>query len=298
MDKNKDMLSGVLTPMATPFRDDVILFDGIVKNVEKMNETGLKGYFVLGTNGEYKSLSVEERADVLKTVVKHRSSDKVIMAGTGMESTKETIEMTLKAADIGADLVSLLMPHFFAKKIDDDVLTSYIIDVADSSPIPVVLYNNPSVAAGILISTNVIKRVSSHPNVIGLKDSSKGNFKSYIEASEEGFYVMAGSANFFLDVLMSGGTGGVLSLANVFPDTCVKLYNTFKNGRLDEAKKLNEELVSLNREVSGKYSVAGVKAAMDFAGFVGGVPRRPIKALAESEKESLKRVLIKKGFIK
>jgi len=294
----EEKLSGVFAPMATPFKEDRILFDGLIKNVEKMNKSGLRGYFVLGTNGEYKSLSVAERIEVLKIVADHRSPDKVLMAGTGMESTKETIDVTLKAAEIGADMVSLLMPHFFAKRMDDDVLTDYVLDVAEASPVPVVLYNNPSVAAGVTISPEVIKRVSGHTNIIGLKDSSKGNFKRYIEAAEEGFYVMAGSANFFLDVLIAGGYGGVLSLANVFPDACAKLYKIFKDGKLEEAKKLNDKLVSLNKEVSGSYGVAGVKAAMDLAGFTGGDPRRPIKALTESQKDDLKKKLVEKGFIK
>ncbi len=297
MEEMKEKLSGVFAPIATPFKEDNILFDGLIQNVEKMNKSGLRGYFVLGTNGEYKSLSVAERIEVLKTVAQHRSPDKVFMAGTGMESTKETIEVTLQAAETGADMVSVLKQHFYRKKMDDDVLTGYILDVAEASPVPVVLYNNPSVAAGVTISPEVIQRVSGHTNVIGLKDSSKGNFTRYIEAAEEGFYVMAGSANFFLDVLIAGGSGGVLSLANVFPDACAKLYQIFKDGKLEEAKKLNDELVSLNKEVSGSYGVAGVKAAMELAGFTGGDPRRPIKALTESQKDDLRKRLVEKGVI-
>lgn len=101
MEGIKEKLSGVFAPMVTPFKEDKILFDGLIKNVDKMNRSGLRGYFVLGTNGEYKSLSVIERIEVLKTVAKHRAHDKVLMAGTGMESTKETIDMTLKAAERG-----------------------------------------------------------------------------------------------------------------------------------------------------------------------------------------------------
>ena len=134
--------------MVTPFKNDRVMFHGLIANVEKMNETGLSGYFVLGTNGEYKSLSVDERFQVLRTVVKYRAKDKGVMAGTGFESTKETIDMVLRAADEGADMASLLMPHFFAKKMTPEVLAGYITDVADASPIPVVLYNNPSVAVG------------------------------------------------------------------------------------------------------------------------------------------------------
>jgi len=297
-DNIRDKLSGVFPPMVTPFKNDEIQYDAIIENVEKMNKTGLRGYFVLGTNGEYKALTTEERNRVLKTVVASASKDKIIMAGTGAESTKETIELSIKAAEIGANMVSLLMPHFFAKKMDDRALATYILDVAEESPVPVLIYNNPSVAAGVLVSEEVIKRVSGHPNVVGMKDSSKGNFKKYLKAASPDFYVLAGSANFFLDLLIEGGIGGVISLANVFPDECVRLYQLFVENKIDEAKKLSDRLIALNKEVSGTYGVAGVKAAMDIVGFRGGDPRRPLFPLTDDEKKELAKKLRESGFWK
>lgn len=294
----REKLAGVFTPMVTPFRNDEILYDGIIANVEKMNRTGLRGYFVLGTNGEFKSISVEERLKVLKTVVDHAAPDKVIMAGTAAESTKETIEITKEAAKIGAQSVSLLMPNFFRKYMDDDALTEYITKVADASPVPVLLYNNPSVAADVLISPEVIRRVAAHPNVVGMKDSSKGNYKKYLEAAKgQDFYVLAGSAGFFFDLLMEGGVGGVLSLANVFPEECVKLYEAFKAGKMEEAKALNTRLVELNKKVSGFGGVAAVKHAMNLAGYTGGDPRHPLRPLNAEQKATLAENLKAMGFI-
>jgi len=298
MKKSKEMLAGVFSPMCTPFKEDKVFLEGVASNIQKMNQTGLRGYFVLGTNGEFKSLTTSEGVQVLKTVLAHRSADKVVMAGTAAESTYETIELTLKAADLGVDSVSLLMPHFFAKRMDDDVLVSFITDVAEASPVPVVLYNNPSVAAGVTIGWEVIRRVADHPNVIGIKDSSKTAYKDTLKAESDTFSVMAGSAGYFLDLLTCGGTGGVLSLANVFPDACAKLYQTFKNGRMAEAEQQSKELVNLNKQVSGTYGVAGVKAAMDLAGFFGGNPRKPIKGLTEAQRGDLKKALVDTGFLK
>jgi 4-hydroxy-2-oxoglutarate aldolase len=292
----KKELSGVFAPMVTPFRDDRVWFEGLIDNVGKMNDTGLTGYFVLGTNGEYKSLSVAERFEVLRTVVKHRAKDKVVMAGMGFESTKETIEMTLRAAEEGADMVSLLMPHFFAKKMTPEALAGYITAVADASPAPVVLYNNPSVAAGVTIRADLIDLVKDHPNVIGIKDSSSETYRSNLEAAGEKMCVLAGSAGYFLDLLKLGGTGGVLSLANVFPDACARLYTLFREGKAQEAEALNGSLVGLNKEVSGSFGVAGVKAAMDLCGFCGGVPRRPLPPLTGEQMETLKRSLGKSSF--
>jgi len=296
MTGKKMELSGVLTPMVTPFKNDRVLFHGLITNVEKMNQTGLAGYFVLGTNGEYKSLSVEERFEVLRTVVKYRAKDKVIMAGMGFESTKETIDMTLRAADEGADMASLLMPHFFAKKMSPEVLAGYITDVADASPIPVLLYNNPSVAAAVTIKADLIERVKDHPNVIGLKDSSTETYRQNLEAAKGKMCVLAGSANYFLDLLRLGGTGGVLSLANVFPDACARLYALFKEGKTQEAEELNTALVGLNKEVSGPFGVAGVKAAMDLYGFCGGVPRKPLLPLTAEQLQTLKASLSQSRF--
>ncbi|MEW6332991.1 MAG: dihydrodipicolinate synthase family protein, partial [Thermodesulfobacteriota bacterium] len=268
----------------------------LAANVEQMNGTALAGYFVLGTNGEYKALSVAERFAVLRTVVQNRARDKVVMAGMGFESTQETIAMTLRAADEGADMVSLLMPHFFAKKMTPDVLAGYVTDVADASPLPVLLYNNPSVAAGVTIRTDLIDLVKDHPNVIGIKDSSSETYRQNLEAAKGRLCVLAGTANYFLDLLKSGGTGGVLSLANVFPDACAKLYALFKAGKTQEAEALNASLIELNHKVSGSFGVAGVKAAMDLAGFCGGVPRKPLLPLAGGQLEELKQSLAKSHF--
>ncbi|HHW13298.1 MAG TPA: dihydrodipicolinate synthase family protein [Firmicutes bacterium] len=294
----REQLSGVFTPMVTPFKNDEILYDGIVENVKKMNRTGLRGYFVLGTNGEFRSLSVEERLKVLKTVVDNAAPDKIVMAGTSAESTKETIDITKEAAKIGAKSVSLLMPHFFRKHLDDDAYTDYIIKVADASPVPVLLYNNPSVAADVLISPEVIRRVAEHPNVVGMKDSSRGNYQKYLEAAEgKDFYLLAGSAGFFLDLLKAGGVGGVLSLANVFPDACAKLYEAYKAGNMEEAEQLNAKLVELNKKVSGFGGVAAVKSAMNLAGYTGGDPRHPLRPLTAEQKADLEANIKALGFI-
>lgn len=287
----KRIIEGVFIPMVTPFVNDRIMYYGIAANVEKANPTGLAGYFVLGTNGEYKSLSVEERFMVLKTVIAHSHKDKVVMAGMGFESTYETIENIQRAADLGLDAVSLLMPHFFAKKMTPAVQASYILEVADASPVPVLLYNNPSVASGVVIGPETIKLVKDHPNVTGIKDSSKETYKDNLIAAQGSMCVLAGSANYFLDLLAAGGTGGVLSLANVYPEACAKLYKLYKAGRTKEAEELNTILVQLNKEVSGTYGVAGVKVAMDLCDYHGGEVRRPMPGLTGEQKETLAKLV-------
>lgn len=266
-------------------------------NIEKLNNSRLRGYLVLGTNGEFRSLSTPESIDILKTVVKAGSPEKVIMAGTGAESTSVSIELCHQAAEAGAHYGSLITPFFFAKKMSDSALIRHFIQVAEGSPIPVLLYNNPGVT-GITMSTAVIKEVSSHPKILGMKDSSPGNLSAYILNAQPGFYLLAGSANFFFTGLLMGAVGGVLSLADAFPEPCCKLYDLGVSGKLEEGRELQFYLMKINQMVSGKYGVAGVKAAVDFAGFYGGPTRAPLTPLTSDEKKKLREGLIASGFLK
>ncbi len=294
----RDSLSGVFAPLVTPFgSDDSVLLSGVAENVRRLNATGLRGYFALGTNGEYKALTPEERLQVLDVVVQHRAPGKVVMAGCGAESTKETIDLARRIADRGADIASVLMPSFFAKKMTAEVMARHALAVADASPIPVVLYNNPSVSAGVTIRLEVLEKVAGHPNIVGIKDSSKETWAENLKASSPKFSVLSGSASYFADLLRRGGTGGVLSLANVLPDACVALHDAVQAGRRDEEERLNRLLVDLNAKVSGTYGVAGVKAAMTLCGFVGGIPRRPFLPLGSEEIDGLRSVLERSGLL-
>ena len=296
--KHRERLSGVFAPLATPFDGQGnLLLEKLASNVEKLNKTRLRGYLALGTNGEFRSLSAPEQIKVLKTIVSAASPEKVIMAGTGAESTPVTIELCQQAAEIGAHYGSLITPFFFAKKMSDRALIDYFIQVAERSPIPVLLYNNPGVT-NITMSTTVIKEVSSHPKILGMKDSSAGNLSAYLVSAQPGFCVLAGSANFFFTGLIMGAVGGVLSLADVFPETCCNLYELGVAGKLKEGRDLQLQILKLNQMVSGKFGVAGVKAAMDLVGFYGGPPRAPLPSLTTEEKKKLREDLVASGFMK
>lgn len=294
---HRQWLSGVFAPITTPFDEEGnVLLDKLSSNIEKLNQSRLQGYLVLGTNGEFKSLSEAERRKVLGTVIAVSAGDKVIMAGTGRESTEQSIVDTKEAAGMGIHFASLIAPSFFAKKMTDQVLLRHFRLIADVSPIPVLLYNNPEVAV-VTFSTSLIGEISKHPNIVGMKDSSKGNFASYLLAGGPDFNLLAGSANFFFEALVMGGVGGVLSIANFAPDACCKVYDLWKAGKFEEARKEQYGLMTLNQKVSGKFGVAGVKEAMDFAGFYGGPPRSPLLPLTADEKRKLREDLIASGFL-
>jgi 4-hydroxy-2-oxoglutarate aldolase len=238
-----------------------------------------------------------ERRKVLETVLSVSAKDKVVMAGTGRESTYESIIASKEAASMRADFVSLIAPSFFAKKMTDQVLLRHFRLIADVSPVPVLLYNNPEVAV-LTFSTSLIGEISKHPNIVGMKDTSKGNFASYLLAAGPEFNLLAGSASYFFEALVMGGVGGVLSIANFAPDACCKVFDLWRAGKFEEARTEQYRLMTLNQKVSGKFGVAGVKAAMDFAEFYGGPPRAPLFPLTMDEKIKLREELTVAGFLK
>ena len=293
----RERLSGVFAPITTPFNEEgKLLLDSLASNIQKLNKSRLRGYFVLGTNGEFESLTEAERRKVLETVIEVSAKDKVIMAGTGRESTEQSITDTKEAGSMGIHFASLIAPSFFAKRMTDQALSRHFRLIADVSPVPVLLYNNPEVAV-VTFGAGLIGEISKHPNIVGMKDSSKGNFASYILAAAPDFNVLAGSANFFFEALVMGGVGGVLSIANFAPDVCCRVYDLWKTGRLEEARKEQYRLMSLNQRVSGKFGVAGVKTAMDIAGFYGGSPRSPLLPLIPDERRKLHEDLLASGLL-
>jgi len=298
MTQNKKKLSGVFAPVVTPFNSDELALGDLRFNLRKLNETNLTGYLALGSNGEFRSLSDKEQIQVLEVFAEEKG-DKVVMVGTGCESTRQTIEKSKLALEMGFDYVSVLTPCYFAKHIDGATLQRYYTQVADSIDIPVLLYNAPGFTGGTEIPLKTILELSRHPNIVGMKDSSSaGPLKllAHLDPAED-FNVLAGSANFFYPSLHLGASGSVLSLANTLPDPCYDIYRLFSQGKYDDAKELSFRLARLNQAVSGAWGVAGVKVAMGITGFKGGKPRHPLQDLSEEAKERVKQAMINEGFI-
>ena len=296
----KEKLSGIFPPVMTPFNNGKIDYDGLAFNIERMNKTALRGYMPLGSNGEFRSLDDAESIEVIKTIARVKSADKVLMTGTGRESAWSTIEFTKKAAGAGADFASVLTPHYYAKKMGDENLIRYFTEVADASPIPVLMYCAPAYAAGVLLSGNAVTELSKHPNIVGMKDTSKEDIAGYVQAVSPGseFFVLAGTVTKFFKGLSCGAIGGVLSMANYFPELCCELQGLFDAGKTAEAETLSARLISLNEKTTGAYGVAGVKAAMNLLGYRGGEPRVPLLPLQSGDLETLRNTLKAEGFLK
>ncbi|RKL62600.1 dihydrodipicolinate synthase family protein [Thermoanaerobacteraceae bacterium SP2] len=296
----KKKLSGVFPPLVTPFVNQQIDYGKLKENILKMNNTKLRGYMPLGSNGEFRSLTDEEALKVVDLIYKNKSKDKILMVGTGRESAWATIEFTKKVAAKGADFASVLTPHYYASKMTDEALTRFFIEVADHSPIPILIYCAPKFAAGVLISPKTISVLSQHPNIVGMKDTSNEDIKNYINAVSKDleFYVLAGSISKFYNGLINGAIGGVLSMANYLPDLCSEIQILFNEGKLEEAEKLSTRLCNLNNKATRKYGVAGVKVAMDLLGYYGMEPRIPLMPLSKEQIEEIKYIFQEEGFLK
>jgi 4-hydroxy-2-oxoglutarate aldolase len=298
MGHTRERLSGVFAPVVTPFVGDVPDLDALAFNLAKLRRTNLTGFLALGSNGEAKSLTDEERLLVLEVFAQEKG-DKVVMVGTGCESTRETIEKSRVAAQMGFDYVSVLTPHYFAKQMDGPALRRHYERIAEAVSVPVLLYNAPQFAGGVQIPPKTIVELSRHSNIVGIKDSSSGGPAKFLANLHplEDFSVLAGSTDFFYSSLHIGATGGVLSLANVVPDACVELYQLFAQGTYDRARELNAMLIRLNQTISGTWGVAGVKAAMDLIGLRGGRPREPLMPASAEAVTRIRQALVSEGFL-
>ncbi|MGB9859418.1 MAG: 4-hydroxy-tetrahydrodipicolinate synthase [Moorellaceae bacterium] len=291
-------LHGIYAPIATPFVDDKIAYDKLEANLQFWLESKMAGIVVMGSNGEFVLLEQEEKERLISFCCEKFAGKKPVIAGTAAESTRETIRLSRKAAAAGADAVLVVTPSYYKGSYNDAALKKYFFDVADACPIPVILYNMPR-NTGINMSSKLVAELATHPNIIGIKDSS-GNIVQIAEIIRNAppeFAVFAGSASFLLPSLVLGAKGGTLALANVFPNQCAEVQEYFEAGHLEAAREMQLRLLEINAAVTTRWGVAGLKAAMDLVGLYGGHPRLPLLPLGEAEKQELKAILARTGFV-
>ena len=290
-------VAGVFAPISTPFRDDEeVDYDALAFNVERYAASGLLGYLALGSNGENRSLTEEERLRVLACIIRRKRTDQVVMAGAAYDAQRDAERFLKEAADLGADFGLVLSPGYFKKQMTEDVLYRYFSTLADASPLPLLLYNAPGFC-GVTLSPALVCRLSAHPNLFGMKDSAASGIENFLRFESESFHVLAGSANFLFPAMMGGSPGGTVSLANSFPDLALALFRCGQARDEPNGIPLQERVTRINQAISGPYGPSGVKAAMNLAGFKGGIPRRPLLPLADTQIESLRTLLRKEGLI-
>lgn len=289
-------IKGVIPPMITPFDErGEVDYEKHVKNMEKWNEYDLAGYLALGSNSETPYLTEEEKLKLVELTVKHKKEGRVVLAGTGLESTKATIELTNKAAELGADAALILTPSYYSSKMNDEALINYFTEVADNVKIPVMIYNVTKFTH-INISPYAVGVLSKHPNIIGMKDSS-GSIPQLVEyksvIGESKFNLLVGTASAWYPALTIGIDGAIMALANCCPQECIEVQEYYEKGDWEKSREIYERMYPVNKAVTGTYGIAGLKYACSLLGFEGGYVRKPLLELKEEDKTKLREILSK-----
>jgi len=286
-------LSGIFAPITTPFADDQsVAYGRLRENVARYNKTGLAGYVPNGSTSESVLLRWEEVYKVWETIKESASAEKILIAGTGAESTAETIEHTNRAASLGYAAALVRTPSFYKPAVNDDLLAAHYLRVADAARIPVLLYSVP-IYTHITIEPSLVARVAHHPNIAGMKDSS-GNVEAVrqiVAAAPKTFQMLVGWPTTLFESLELGAMGAILALADVFPDLCVEIFECSRSGERDKAQQLAQKLVAPAKMFGAQYGLSGLKYALDRRGYYGGPTRLPLLPLDESAKREIDAML-------
>jgi 4-hydroxy-2-oxoglutarate aldolase len=286
-------LSGVYAALTTPFvADGSVALAELKQNIQRYDATGLAGYAVQGSTGESVLLSRAEWDSVLAAAKEAASTRKRLLAGTGVESTAETISRTKRAAELGYDAALVKTPYYYKPMYKPEVFIAHYRRVADASPIPVLLYSVPQFT-GISLEAPEVAVLAEHPNIIGIKESSGhvqrvGEMVAAVPAS---FQILTGGAGVLLPSLVVGAKGAILALASALPEKCVELYELTRRGQMETARELQKNLLRASKLIVSELGIAGVKFVMDQRGYHGGAPRLPLPPLADSARRRVLELL-------
>ncbi|KAH7368398.1 dihydrodipicolinate synthase [Plectosphaerella cucumerina] len=272
---------GVYVPTLTFFTEtEEVDTATLERHLARLISAGVAGIVVHGSNGEVVHLTREERSAVIQcaadTVRREHGAQMPLIAGCGAQSTRETLQLCHDAAQAGATHALMLPPSYYGGLLDDDKVVGFFHDVADESPVPLVIYNFPGAAAGRDLSSDAVLRIARHPNVAGVKLTcgNTGKLARVAADAPEGFFVAGGSADFILQGMVVGAHGTIAGLANIAPRACVRIMELFAAGRLAEARAL-QAVVAKGDWIAIRTGFAGVKAAVALFDKYGGAPRRP-----------------------
>lgn len=283
-------LQGIFPPITTPFQYDGELYKAkVFHNVEKWNKTNLAGYVVCGSTGESVMLTPEEKFQLWGWVAEAAAPEKLLLAGTGVESVRETVWLTNRAAEMGYKAAMVRTPHYYKNLLNrDDAQVLYFRAVADQAKIPLMIYNWPQ-TTGIDISPDAVAALSEHPNIIAIKESS-GNLEKVMQligVVKPGFQVLVGSAPTLWPSFVVGAVGAVLAFANAAPYACITIWEAHRTREQEAARDWQKRIARAAQLVTTKYGVPGLKYAMDLNGYYGGPPRLPLTTISPAAKKEI-----------
>jgi 4-hydroxy-2-oxoglutarate aldolase len=286
-------LAGVFAPVPTPFDEaDRVDPRRLSSALRKWTARPLTGFVILGSNGEAVLMDDVEADRVIVAAREAIPRDRVLIVGTGRESTQAAIRASKRAAEHGADAVLVRTPGFFKNQMTTDAFVRHYTAVADESPVPVLLYNFTALT-GVNLLPAAVSRLATHPNIVGIKESGGdiAHITELVSQTPSGFNVLAGTTSTFYAALTVGAVGGILALACPVPDACVRLFELARDGRHAEALALQRELAPLARLLGPTYGVPGLKAALNLVGYDVGFPRPPLTPVPDSAIPALREAL-------
>ena len=287
-------LTGVFAPVVTTFEDSggELASGAFRSNIKAHMAAGLSGVLVAGSTGEAALLDDDERMRLTELARPLVPADRWLFAGTGAESTRECVRRTQNAAERGADAVLVVAPHYYGAAMTEDALWAHYSRVADSSTIPVLLYNIPKYTH-LSLAPSLVHALAEHPNIIGIKDSTgdTGLVRSYLEAQSDSFTVLTGHAGTVLDAMTFGARGAILAVALFAAPLVFELVHAMAGGNTAAARDAQARLRPVAKEIVAELGPPGIKVAMDLVGLSGGVPRGPLRPLGAAERERVSTLL-------
>jgi 4-hydroxy-2-oxoglutarate aldolase len=291
---SKDDLRGVLLPITTPFHSDGALdLDALRSNIRKWNETGIIGYVLLGSTGERVHLDEREYLEIVAAARDEVPAGMGFIVGAGQQSTRGTINEIQRVTEFGhIDAVLVITPGFYRASITQAALLDHYREVADASPVPVMLYSMPALT-GIRIEPETAAQLSEHRNIIGLKDSSPDTelLRTTIGMVADDFAVLTGNGTVLESALSAGACGGVLAVGCVATSLCLAVFRTVNDGNSDLAATLQAKLTPLAQAVTTRFGIGGLKAALDMKGWQGGSVRAPLRMPDEATRDEIRQCL-------
>jgi 4-hydroxy-2-oxoglutarate aldolase len=291
-------LNGIIIAVPTPFNSEgEISHSELRRNLEQWNKTDVLGYLILGSTGEFPHLTVDEKLSVIETVRGAVPPEKLLIVGTGELSTRQTIDMTRKAADRGADGALVVTPFYYKRILEEEHRKAHYQRVADQSPIPVLIYLIPQFA-GVYLLPETIAALAAHENIVGLKESSgdldalKQTFRAL---GSQPFKVLVGAPTILYQAYEEGASGSVLAVAAIAPRACLALERAWRYGDSERALGLQERLATFSRKTTVN-GIGHLKAAMDFVGLYGYLPRSPLPSPTPSERAEIEQAIAESGF--
>lgn len=292
-------MRGLLLPVTTPF--DPVTGDSAPvsfrENLRKWTAQGADGFVLFGSTGEGPLLDEDEKR-ALVAWAKDVAPDRILVAGTGAESTRQVIRMSHAVAEAGADYVIVQPPSYYGETLPPDALRDHFQAIADASPVPVILYNIPKYTH-VAMEAGLVRELTRHENVVGIKDSSgdQKRLAEYTEACHDSCVVFVGAGTLLFAALEMGAVGGILGVGLIATEICARILQLHAADRKPEAGRLQERIAPVHREVVARLGVPGVKAALDLLGYAGGAPRSPLRTLRDRDRDTVATALREAGLI-